>query len=154
MEHRFGLSNQNFSQWLRDLGKKTLLSFVLSLGLLECLYWIIRQCPASWWLWAWAAYALVSYVLGKLFPVFLVPLFYKYGKLEDKALEEKVLKLAARFGLPAENVYSLNLSKTTKGISRTRKTPKYPHARNVKSKHAAASHRLTNRREVTASSAK
>ena len=38
LEHQFGLSNQSFGQWLLDLGKKTLLSFTLSLALLECLY--------------------------------------------------------------------------------------------------------------------
>lgn len=128
LEHQFGLSNQNFSQWLLELGKKTLLSFALSLTLLEALYWIIRSDPAHWWLWAWAAYAFVSYILGKLFPVFIVPLFYKYGKLEDQELEEKILLLAARFNMPVGNVYSLNLSKTTKkanaafmGIGKTKR---------------------------------
>lgn len=128
LEHRFGLSNQNFRQWLWDLGKKTLLSFALSLVLLECLYLIIRSDPSRWWLWAWAAYAFVSYVLGKLFPVLIVPLFYKYGRLEDKELETKVLALAARFDMPVGNVYSLNLSKTTKkanaafmGLGRTKR---------------------------------
>jgi len=81
-----------------------------------------------WWLWAWAAYAFVSYILGKVFPVVIVPLFYKYGSLEDKELEAKVLGLAARFDMPVGNVYSLNLSKTTKkanaafmGIGRTKR---------------------------------
>lgn len=128
LEHRFGLSNQNFGQWLGDLAKKTLLSFGFSLVLLECLYLIIRHCPGTWWLWAWVAYAFVSYVIGKVFPVLIVPLFYKYGKLEDKELETKVLALAARYGMPVENVYALNLSKTTKkanaafmGIGRTKR---------------------------------
>lgn len=128
LEHRFGLSNQNFGQWIGDLGKRTLLSFALSLVLLECLYLIIRKCPGSWWVWAWVAYAFVSYVLGKVFPVVIVPLFYKYGRLNDGELEAKVLKLAARFDMPVRNVYSLNLSKTTKkanaafmGIGRTKR---------------------------------
>jgi STE24 endopeptidase len=128
LEHQFGLSNQNFGQWLLDLGKKTLLSFALSLVLLEFLYFMIRQCPVNWWVWAWAAYAFVSYVLGKVFPVVIVPLFYKYGRLEDKELEKKVLALAARFDMPVGNVYSLNLSKTTRkanaafmGIGKTKR---------------------------------
>ena len=128
LEHQFGLSNQSFGQWLLDLEKKTLLSFTLSLALLECLYLIIRVDHAHWWVWAWAAYAFVSYVLGKVFPVLIVPLFYKYGRLEDKELEAKVLKLAARFDMPVGNVYALNLSKTTKkanaafmGIGRTKR---------------------------------
>lgn len=128
LEHRFGLSNQSFGQWLLDLGKKTLLSFALSLVLLECLYFIIRKCPGTWWVLAWAAYAFVSYILGKVFPVLIVPLFYKYGRLDDKELEAKVLGLAARFEMPVGNVYSINLSKTTKkanaafmGIGKTKR---------------------------------
>lgn len=128
LEHQFSLSNQTFGQWLLDLGKKTLLSFGLSLALLEGLYWIIRVDPAHWWFWAWACYAFVSYVLGKIFPVFIVPLFYKYGPLEDKELESKILSLAARFNMPVKNIYSLNLSKTTKkanaafmGIGKTKR---------------------------------
>ena len=128
LEHQFGLSNQTFRQWLGDLGKKTLLSFGLSLVLLECLYLIIRHCPSTWWVWAWAAYAFVSYILGKVFPVLIVPLFYKYGRLEDKELETRVLALAARFDMPVGNVYSINLSKTTKkanaafmGIGKTKR---------------------------------
>ena len=38
LEHRFGLSNQSFGQWLLDTLKKTLLSFALSLALLEVLF--------------------------------------------------------------------------------------------------------------------
>ena len=128
LEHQFGLSNQNFGQWIVDALKKILLSFALSLLLLECLYQIIRSDPFRWWLWAWAAYAFVSYILGKVFPVLIVPLFYKYGKLEDRELETKVLALAARFGMPVGNVFSLNLSKTTKkanaafmGLGRTKR---------------------------------
>lgn len=114
LEHRFGLSNQNFRAWVVEFLKKACLSFCLSLVLIEILYWMIRKYPSSWWFWAWIVYMFASYILGKLFPVFIVPLFYKYGKLEDKTLEEKVLKLTARYKLPVENVYSLNLSKTTK----------------------------------------
>ncbi|OQA57424.1 MAG: hypothetical protein BWY42_00557 [Candidatus Omnitrophica bacterium ADurb.Bin277] len=128
VEHRFGLSNQGFSGWLKDFAKRSLLSFAVSLALVELLYWIIRSFPDTWWLWAWAGYAFVSYILGKLFPVVIVPLFYKYGKVEDEVLAAKIRTMAARFGLPVENVYSLNLSKTTKkanaafmGIGKTRR---------------------------------
>jgi len=56
----------------------------------------------------------MSYILGKVFPVFIVPLFYKYGKVENESLKQRIFDLAKRYGLPVENVYSLNLSRTTK----------------------------------------
>ena len=114
LEHRYELSNQNFPAWAADFLKKSVLSFVLSLVLLAALYALIWNFPGTWWLWAWAGFAMVSYVMGKLFPVLIVPLFYKYGKVEDESLKDRILKLAARYNLPVENVYSINLSKTTK----------------------------------------
>ncbi|HPW65076.1 MAG TPA: M48 family metalloprotease, partial [Candidatus Omnitrophota bacterium] len=128
LEHRFGLSNQTLGAWVSDFLKRSFLSFALSLALIELLYFILRAAPGTWWLWAWAGYAFVSYILGKIFPVVIVPLFYKYGKLDDETLAQKVKALAARFGMPVGNVYSLNLSKTTRkanaafmGIGRTKR---------------------------------
>ena len=128
LEHNFDLSNQTFGAWLKDFVKRSVLSFALSLALIELLYFVIRAAPEVWWLWAWAGYAFVSYVLGKVFPVVIVPLFYKYGKIEDRELAGKISGLAARFGLPVRDVYSLNLSKTTKkanaafmGIGKTKR---------------------------------
>lgn len=127
LEHRFGLSNQTFGDWLKDFLKKSLLSVVLSLALIVALYALIWNFSA-WWLLAWAGYVLVSFVLGKIFPVWIVPLFYRYGKVEDESLKKRIFELTSRFGMPIENVYSLNLSKTTKkanaafmGIGRTKR---------------------------------
>ena len=114
LEYRFGLSNHTVRSWGLDFLKQSLLSFVLSWVLIEVLYVLIRQFPHQWWVFAWAGFSFVSYVFGKLFPVFIVPLFYKYGKVESETVKEKIFRLADRFSLPIENVYSLNLSRTTK----------------------------------------
>ena len=128
LEHRFGLSNQTLGAWIVDTAKKSVLSFVLSLLLLLALYALIWTYPENWWVYAWAAYAVVSYVMGKIFPVFIIPMFYKYGNVEDEVLKTKIFSMAEKQGLPVENVYSLNLSKTTKkanaafmGIGKTKR---------------------------------
>lgn len=114
LERKFNLSNQTFAGWALDFGKKTALGFVFMLLLIEGLYALIREFPETWWLLAWAAFAAVSYGLGRFFPVFIVPLFYKYGPVNNERVKEKVVALANRYAMPLENVYSLNLSKTTK----------------------------------------
>lgn len=114
LEHQYELSNQTLRTWILDFFKKSILSFAFSLVLLMALYALIWNLPGTWWVWAWAGFAAVSYGMGKLFPVLIVPLFYKYGKVEDQSLKDRILKLAARYALPVENVYSINLSKTTK----------------------------------------
>lgn len=128
LEHKYGLSNQTLPAWALEFLKKSFLSIALTLPLLEGLYFLIRCFPEYGWLAAWAGFAGVSYLLGKLFPVLIVPLFYRYSRVEDEALKERIFKLVRRFNLPLENVYSLNLSKTTQkanamfaGLGRTKR---------------------------------
>jgi STE24 endopeptidase len=128
LEHRFKLSNLTLKGWGGVFVKKALLSFGLSLALLEGLYALIWNFPERWWIFAWVCYAGVSYGIGKLFPVLIVPIFYQYSPLENPELKDRILKMAGRYGMPVENVYSLNLSKTTKkanaafmGLGRTKR---------------------------------
>jgi STE24 endopeptidase len=128
LEHRYHLSNQSLKQWLSFSFKKSMLAFVLSLALLSLLYSLIRRFEANWWILAWAGYAVVSYVMGKLFPVFIVPMFYKYDQLKEGNLRNRILALTQKYHLPVENLYTLNLSKTTKkanaafmGIGKTKR---------------------------------
>jgi len=128
LEHRYGLSNQTRGAWLGDFIKKSLLSFFFMGTLLVGLYTLIWKFPTQWWLLAWAGYALISYAIGKIFPVFIVPLFYKYGPVEDESLKSRIYRLAERYGLPVKQIYSINLSKTTKkanaafmGIGKTKR---------------------------------
>ncbi|HTL48624.1 MAG TPA: M48 family metallopeptidase [Verrucomicrobiae bacterium] len=114
IEHRYGLSNQTFGGWVGFTIKKTVLTTLLSVALVTGLYVFIWKFPAAWWVLGWAAYVVLSVVIGKVFPVLIVPLFYKYDRVQDQALRGRILALTDRYGLPIENLYSLNLSKTTK----------------------------------------
>lgn len=128
LEHAYGLSNQTLWGWAVELFKRSLLSLGITLPLLAGLYALIRRFPGQWWIWAWLGFGGVSYLLGQLFPVLIVPLFYRYSKVESPLLRDKIFRLVQRFNLPLENVYSLNLSKTTKkanamfaGLGRTKR---------------------------------
>ena len=114
LEHRYELSNQTFWAWLWEWKKKQILGFAISAPLVLILYALIWNFERSWWILGWAGYAVFSLVLGKLFPVLIVPLFYKYSPITDQVLKQKIESLAKRFNLAIQNVYSLNLSKTTK----------------------------------------
>lgn len=128
LEKEYNLSNHTLKSWLTDTVKKEFLSFALSAAMVLLLYEIIWRFPEIWWFWVWLAYALISYVLGKIFPIFIIPLFYQYKPLEEGELKSRILALAERFRMKVENIYSLNLSKTTKkanaafcGIGKTKR---------------------------------
>ena len=114
LEHQYELSNQTLPAWFWESTKKQLLSFTISTLLVLLLYALIWNFKSSWWVLAWVLYALFSLVLGKLFPVLIVPLFYKYSPISDETLKRKIEALGNRFGMKIQNVYSLNLSKTTR----------------------------------------
>ncbi len=114
LEHRYSLSNQTLRGWFWEWAKKQLLSFGIMLVLVLLLYALVWNFETQWWVLGWAGYALFSLVLGKLFPVLIIPLFYKYSPISDEVLRKKIEALGARFGMAIQNVYSLNLSKTTK----------------------------------------
>ncbi|MBI3317219.1 MAG: M48 family metalloprotease [Candidatus Omnitrophica bacterium] len=114
LEHRYGLSNHSLASWMGDMAKRALLSFGFSLLLILALYGLIWHWPHQWWIWAWAGYAFVSFVMGKIFPVLIVPLFYKYSPVADEGLKDRIFALAKKYGMPLKNIYSLNLSRTTK----------------------------------------
>ena len=50
-EHAYGLSNQNFWQWLGDFGIGFALNFFTMVLLLPVLYAAIRRARETWWIW-------------------------------------------------------------------------------------------------------
>lgn len=114
LEHKYSLSNQSFGQWFWEDTKKQFLALGLGLLLVEGLYWLMRAVPEMWWLCAWVCWIAVSVILGKIFPVVIVPLFYKYTDIGNDALKERLVLFAQKYGLRVKDVYGLNLSKTTK----------------------------------------
>jgi len=113
LEHKFLLSNQTALGWLKKNIKKGLLSLLMLLVAGELLYLFLRHFPNSWWLLATAAWLLLTIVLGKITPVFIIPLFYKCSPLANTALKERLLRLGKNCGVGIEQVFEVQLSKDT-----------------------------------------
>lgn len=128
LEKKYGLSTQTAAGWGVDFFKRSLLGFTASLVLLLALYTLILRYPETWWLSAWGGFALFTYGMGKLFPVLIVPLFYRYSPVDNQSLKDRIARLASRFGFSVDRIHSLNLSRTTRkanaafmGIGKTRR---------------------------------
>jgi STE24 endopeptidase len=116
-EHAYGLSNQTLGKWLGDSVKALVLSSVVTpLGALF-LYWLVRRSPRRWWLWSAAAALPLLAVVYLVVPIWVSPLFNKYGPLDDKTLEASILAEARRAGIEGSRVFQVNKSVDTKAIS-------------------------------------
>jgi STE24 endopeptidase len=116
-EHAYGLSNQNFPQWLSDFGIEFGLDIVLLAIVLALIYAVIRASRKFWWAWG----TLVAIAFGAFVvliePVFIAPLLNHYQPLGEGALKTEILTLAHANGIPATNVYEFDASRQTKRIS-------------------------------------
>ncbi|HQP92191.1 MAG TPA: hypothetical protein PLU24_05900, partial [Candidatus Omnitrophota bacterium] len=52
LEHRYGLSRQNFFAWFKDSIKKGIVTFIFSLIMLEAVYFFLLKTERGWWFWA------------------------------------------------------------------------------------------------------
>lgn len=114
LEHHYNLSNQTFWAWLWEKIKAFLVGIVLSLPLLILFYYLLSNYPNTWWLWMATALFIFSVVIGRIAPVVILPLFYKFEKLDDEDIVNRMEKLADEGRFKLNGVYHFNMSKTTK----------------------------------------
>jgi STE24 endopeptidase len=117
IEHRFGLSNQTLAGRLVDDAKGFTLNLFLCIVSAEVLFWLLRNSPRAWWLWAAAVFITIAVVLANLAPVLILPLFYKFTPLEDEALRKRLLELCSRAQTRVRGVFLWGLSAKTKAAN-------------------------------------
>jgi Zn-dependent protease with chaperone function len=106
-QHDYGMSNQTFAKWLTDL---TLSQGVEILGAV-LFGWVpfllLARSPRRWWL--YTAVLSVPFLLFVVLikPIWLDPLFNKFGPMKDPALERSILDLAARAGIEGSRVFEV-----------------------------------------------
>jgi STE24 endopeptidase len=102
--------------WLGDQGKVLLVNIILGALVFPVLYAVLRRVRA-WWVWgSLVAGAFVMFV-QLLAPVFILPLFNTYTRLEDPAIRGPILSLARANGIAVNDVYVVDASRQTTRIS-------------------------------------
>jgi len=110
LPRRYGLSKQDLASWLRDKVKALGLGLLLGVCLVMILYWLIENLPTLWWLAAALIMFLVSLILTRLAPTFLITLFFKLKPLAEGEIKEKLVNLANRAGVDIEQCLTMDLS--------------------------------------------
>jgi STE24 endopeptidase len=112
-ERAWGMATQSFAGWLADYVKGALLLAAIVLPAASGLWALIRAAPRGWPWVAAGATALLAAALTFLAPVVIDPLFHSFRPLRDPALEGDVRALAARAGLPVDQVLEADASRRT-----------------------------------------
>jgi STE24 endopeptidase len=116
-EHQYGMSNQNFIQWLGDFGIIFGVNLVIITIIGTLVYAAIRRSKRYWWAWG-TVITVIFFVIGAtVAPVFISPLLNHYQPLREGTLKQNILSLARSEGIPVTNVYEFDASRQTKRMS-------------------------------------
>lgn len=116
-EHAYGLSDQTAAKWWSDAAKSLALGCLFNALFLWVPYLLLKKSPRRWWLYtALLAIPLLA-VLLVVTPIWIEPLFNKFGPMKDKTLEAQILALADRAGIEGSKVYEVAKSEDTKTVN-------------------------------------
>jgi STE24 endopeptidase len=114
LEHKYNLSNQTFFKYFIENVKSMLVGLVIGIPILLLFFYVINQFGDLWWLVFASAMFFISVVLSQLFPIIILPIFYKIIPLNDEELKSRITSLSKGAGIKVENVFSFDMSKNTK----------------------------------------
>ncbi|MGH9751240.1 MAG: M48 family metallopeptidase [Blastocatellia bacterium] len=116
-QHAYGLSNQTFGKWFGDQLKGLSIGIIAGFLFLWIPYLPLKKSPRRWWLYT-GLLAIPSLILAILIqPVWIDPLYNKFGPMKNKELEAKILHLAERAGIEGGRVYEVDKSQDTKTLN-------------------------------------
>ncbi|KAA0547607.1 M48 family metallopeptidase [Bacillus sp. BGMRC 2118] len=113
----YGISIQPFNSWMKDYMIDFWINYFLTGLIVLVLYSLMRKSPKRWWLYGWLFSIPFTLFLTFIQPVFIDPLYNDFYPLKDKELEEKILSIAEKAGIPAEHVYEVNMSEKTNAMN-------------------------------------
>jgi len=128
VEHKFELSTESRRGWLWDNVKASILSLFLVLLFAEGVYNFMWLNLSYWWFYIWLVSAFFIVIFMYVAPVLVMPLFYKFPRLENSDLLSSLTKLADKAGIKVIGVFEMKSGAKTKkataaltGVGKTRR---------------------------------
>jgi STE24 endopeptidase len=107
----WGMTQRSVWSWLEQYRISLAVAGALGAVLLGGLYVLIRLLPRRWWVVGATASVLLGFFYSFLLPEVINPLFNTFTPLRDPDLLKRVRALAARAGVPVENVLVMDASR-------------------------------------------
>ncbi len=115
--HAYGLSNQTLAKWTSDSLTRLAVAMVVGFALTWVPYLLMARSPRRWWLYMGLLSVPFLFVTMLVMPVWIDPLYNTFGPMKDKAMERRILDLAARAGIEGSRVFEVEKSVDTKSIN-------------------------------------
>ena len=113
----YHISTQTFSSWMKD----ELIDFWINYGtmliIVPILYWVMQKSKKRWWLYAWLLSVPFTLFMMFLQPVVIDPLYNDFYPLKNKELETKILVMANKAHIPAEQVFEVDMAEKTNSMN-------------------------------------
>ena len=116
-QHAYGLSNQTFGKWASDQFASLGVALVIGALVLWVPYLLLAKSPRRWWIYTSALAVPFIVLIVLIQPVWIDPLFNRFGPMQDKALEAEILTLADRAGIEGGRVFEVAKSEDTKALN-------------------------------------
>jgi STE24 endopeptidase len=113
----YGLSTQTWGSWALDVTKSLLVSSALTALALLTLVGLARAARRTWWAWGAGATALLVVAGSFVYPLVVEPVFNSFTSLPPGPLRAQVLELAARDGVPVQDVLVADASRRTTALN-------------------------------------
>lgn len=116
LPRQFEQSRQTVGGWLADYLKGSLLTLVVLVVAVVGAEAMLRLAGDWWWLLTALAATLCMAFFTLIFPVVLLPLFYRFSPY-DGPLRSRLLELSRRAGKPVQGVYEIEFSRKTQAAN-------------------------------------
>ena len=111
LEHKFCLSKQTLGDWWLDQLKSGVIAYVIMFLVIAALLQMVSALAGFWWIGISVFWVFFSFILARLAPVVIMPLFFKYTILADQTLKARIIGLAKKMQIGLLDVFQIDLSK-------------------------------------------
>jgi Zn-dependent protease with chaperone function len=116
-QHVYGLSNQTLAKWTSDSLIRLGVEMAVGFAVAWVPYLLLARSPRRWWLYTTLLSVPFLFATVLVKPIWIDPLFNKFGPMKNQALEQSILELASRAGIEGSRVFEVNKSVDTKAVN-------------------------------------
>ena len=114
LEHKYKLSNQTLFSHFKEKFKGLLVGAVIGIPLILVFFFILRTYENYWWVILGVFMFFISVIMGRLAPVLIFPIFYKFKPIENESLSARIMNLCTKTGVKIQGIFTFDMSKNTK----------------------------------------